>query len=535
MKRAIAVILALLTLLSSSAAAFAGSIGVEEIIMNNDPSEFPDLSSFAMLRASVPDELGRVTVSLSEPVDRLWANWMGKDEEPEELFLNDDLTVTFSTKGHPYQVGTMPPKNAELFKQETSQRYIIEFGALESQINWRTIQAENSAQHGDCVSVVLPRWILYRISDEVHFDEYSDKLKSVDIEVPEGFALQKLEGYAVSWRYGSNGSDGSPNLAYITMQKGYIVIYGRNGKIQYVTSYTPDMKVFGIDVGSSMSENDDEHVLDHYSVKEKISEYADLPEIPSVNSFAVLSPVLSGDGKKITVFLDRPVDRIWANWMGVDEEPEELKVNANLNASFSTQCHKYQVGTKWISQYTELEIGVRQEIVWGAYPSYIQWATNQVKQNNETNDPIKVVLPHWELQNITTEQVVKEFSDKLSCTDIQVPEGCKLVKKTGYAVAYSAKGAGSDGSPNLAYITEQNGYTVLYNRGGKIVSIIKQIPESQFFSARKGTATVRFKLSEFNKWYVSDITEVYPNKRSITAVFSRYGTGTLEDYQVSDF
>ena len=257
MRRPMAVLLAL-ALLASATAAFASSIGVEEIMSNSDPSEFPDLSSFATLHASVPDEQERVTVTLSQPVDRLWANWMGKDEEPEELFLNDDLTVTFSTKGHPYQVGTMPPKNAELFKQETSQRYIIEFGALESQINWRTIQAENSAQHGDCVSVVLPRWILYRISDEVHFDEYSDKLKSVDIEVPEGFALQKLEGYAVSWRYGSNGSDGSPNLAYITVQKGYIVIYGRNGKIQYVTSCAPDMKVFGVDVGAGMAEVDAE-------------------------------------------------------------------------------------------------------------------------------------------------------------------------------------------------------------------------------------------------------------------------------------
>lgn len=535
MRRAIAILLAL-TLISSAYAVFAESIGTEEIITNNEISEFPDLSCFAALRASVPDELGRVTVSLSEPVDRLWANWMGKGEKPEELFLNDDLTVTFSTKGHPYQVGTMPPSNANLFKQETSQRYIIEFGALQSQVNWRTIQAQNAAHDGDCVVVVSPHWILYRISDEVLFNEYSDKLNCTDIEVPEGFQLQKVEGYAVSWRYGSNGSDGSPNLAYITMQKGYIVIYGRNGKIQYVTSYTPDMKVFGMDVGSSVSENDPEQVLSSYHVKEKISEYTGLPEMPSVNSFAVLSPVKSEDGKKVTVFLDRPVDRLWANWMGVDEEPEELKVNAHLNASFSTEGHKYQVGTRWIGNNgKEVEIGPRQEIVWGAYPSYIKWAANQVKQNNDGNDPIKVVLPHWEVQKISTGEVVREYSDKLSCTEIQVPDGYKLVKKTGYAVAYSAQGSGSDGSPNLAYITEQNGYTVIYNRAGKIVSVIKQIPQSHFFSARTGTASVRFQLSEFNKWYISDITEVYSNKRSITAVFSRYGNGKLADCQVSDF
>ena len=111
--------------------------------------------------------------------------------------------------------------------------------------------------------------------------------------------------------------------------------------------------------------------------------------------------------------------------------------------------------------------------------------------------------------------MLAEYSDKLNCTEIQVPEGYKLVKKTGYAVAYTTQGNGSDGSPNLAYITEQNGFTVIYNRAGKIVTVIKQIPESHFFSTLTGTATVRFKLSEYNKWYISDVTEVYPNGRSI--------------------
>ena len=77
MRRAIAILLAL-ALISPAAVAFAGSIGVEDVISQSNISDFPDLSMFAVLRASVPDEFGRVTVSLSEPVDRLWANWMGK-------------------------------------------------------------------------------------------------------------------------------------------------------------------------------------------------------------------------------------------------------------------------------------------------------------------------------------------------------------------------------------------------------------------------------------------------------------------------
>ena len=76
---------------------------------------------------------------------------------------------------------------------------------------------------------------------------------------------------------------------------------------------------------------------------------------------------------------------------------------------------------------------------------------------------------------------------------------------------------------------------MLYNRAGKITSIIKQIPQTRFFTTWTGTTTVRYALSEFGKWYISDVTEVYPNKRSITAVYSRYGNGKLVDLQVSDF
>ena len=534
MRRAIAILLAL-ALISSAAVAFAGSIGVEDVISQSDISDFPDLSMFAVLRASVPDEFGRVTISLSEPVDRLWANWMGKGEKPEELFLDDHLTTRLYTKGHPYQVGAMPPSNASLYKTETSKRYVIEFGALDSQINWRTIQANNAAGHGDYVKVELPHWILFRISDEVIFGEYSDKLNCTDIPVPDGFKLQKVNGYAVSWRYGSNGSDGSPNLAYITLQKGYIVIYSRSGKIQYVTSYSPDLKVFGVDVGSNAAENDPGQVLSSYDVPAKISEYKDLPELPPIYTFAGMDVVASKDGKTVTVFLSKPVDHIWVNWMGKDEHPEELKLDSTLRATYSIEGHKYQAGTKWVESYAYGEKGSRQEIVWGAYPSHISWATNQVRLQKDPDDQIRVVLPHWEVQEIKTGLVVKEYSDKLNCTDIHVPEGYKLVKKTGYAVAYSPKGVGSDGSPNLAYITEQNGFTVIYNRAGKIVSIIKQIPQSHIFSSRTGTATVRYQLSEFGKWYVSDITEVYPNNRSLTAVYSRYGNGKLVDCKVSDF
>lgn len=533
MRRALAILLMLALLLSASAA-FASSIGLEDILSQSDVSNVPDLSSFAALQASVPDKDGRVTVTLSKPVDRIWANWMGDNEKPEELFLTDKLTATFSTKGHPYQVGATPPASQDLFKEETSKRYVIEFGAEESQVNWRTIQANNAALHGHCVEVVRPHWILIRTADDTVVDSYSDKKVSGDITVPDGYKIQKVEGYAVAWQYGSNGSDGSPNLAYITVQNGYVVIYARNGKIQYVTEYTPGMKVFGIDVEPTNLEKG--LVLSAYYVPGRINEYQDLPELPPLYSFAGITPG-PGPGKdgSITLNLTKPVDHFWVNWKGAGE-PEELSYSQTLKIVISAQDRQSQdnispdsTDSKETKYYT-----YRQPIVWGAYDSHVNWAVNQAKQKVGPNAEVKVVMPHWELEEISTGKVVREFDDSVLCTEINVPNGYRLLKKNGYAEAYSAAAAGSGGTSNVAYITEQNGWTVNYTSGGKIVGISTEVPESDYFNTgMKGTAIVQFNLSEYGQWYVSQVTETYPDGSSITAVYSRYGNGKLDKYTVS--
>ena len=535
MRRYLVILLALALFFSIPAASAYTSASEEYLVVDGDTSEIPDLSIFAKLTASTPDKNERVTVTLSEPVDRIWANWMGKDEEPEELFLNSKLSATFSTKGHPYQVGALPPTGQELTREESTQRFIIEFGALESQINWRTIQANHAADSGECVAVVNPCWIVVRIEDGVIMDEYDDKVSCTDIHVPEGYQLKKVEGYAVAWHWTSQGSDGSPNLAYITLQKGYVVIYGRNGSIQSVIQYTPDLKVFGIEIGTSSEYTGSEKVLSSYYVGKDVNEYEDLPELPPISSFAQMDAVRSENGKSITVFLDRPVSRLWANWMGKGENPEELSLDSSNRAAVSTEGHKYQIGTLWVGEYSRGETGKRQNIVWGAYQSYVDWAVSKVRQDSENFGYVKVVMPHWEIQEIITGNVVREYDDSYSFADIFVPDGHKLVKKEGYAVAYNTQGVASDGSPNLAYITEQNGWMVYYNRGGQIVLITKTVPYSNFFEVGTGTATIQYQKSEFGQWIVRSITEVYPDNRSITAVYSRYGTGVLEDYQVSDF
>ena len=538
MKKTLAVLLTL-ALVCSASAAFAASIVPEQASENTDFQAIAEQMGFAELHASVPDQYDRVTVTLSKPVDRLWANWMGEGETPEELFPGENNSVTFSTKGHKYQVGAQAPAKQTLFKEESGPRHIISFGALESQINWRTIQAQEDRLHGDCVEVVEPKWIVYRVVDGVVMDEYDDKLVSGDIKVPDGCKLTKVLGYTVAWHYSSYGSDGSPNLAYITLQGDYVVVYARNGKIQYVGKYEHGSTIFGVYPDAPTEEPETveppAEVLSAVYVPQSVKDYVDLPEMPPVYTFAGLTAITSPDGKTVTVHLDKPVDRIWANWMGKEEGPEELFPDENLTCTYSTVGHKYQVGSAWVNDYIEMERGPRHEIVWQAYPSRVNWATAKAMEDRHEGDCVKVVLPHWELIKISNNTKCFEIDDDVNCTDIEVPDGYKLVKKVGYAVAWYPVGLSSDGSPNLAYITEQNGYTVIYARSGKIVSVTKTVADSNFFGNGVGVGTVRYERSVFDRWYTSEVTEVYEDNSFVTATYSKYGNGKLTDCQVSDF
>ena len=152
---------------------------------------------------------------------------------------------------------------------------------------------------------------------------------------------------------------------------------------------------------------------------------------------------------------------------------------------------------------------------------------------------VKGMIARYEANKNRIAEIEDELQDIFHYIEIstykKVPDGYKLVKKEGYAVAWYPVGLSSDGSPNLAYITEQNGYTVIYARSGKIVSVTKTVADSNFFGNGVGVGTVRYERSVFDRWYTSEVTEVYEDNSFVTATYSKYGNGKLTDCQVSDF
>ena len=90
-----------------------------------------------------------------------------------------------------------------------------------------------------------------------------------------------------------------------------------------------------------------------YYVPKHIDEYDNLPYMPSLSSFAAMRTKQVEE--IVSIYLDREVDDLRANWLEYNNEHEEpLEVNevdGVLTAFLDTTGHKYQVGAHWTNAY----------------------------------------------------------------------------------------------------------------------------------------------------------------------------------------
>lgn len=88
-------------------------------------------------------------------------------------------------------------------------------------------------------------------------------------------------------------------------------------------------------------------------VPKYISEYDGLPYMPRLSDFAQMRTRQVEE--IVTIYLDRMVDNLRANWLEYMNEHEEdlevQEVNGNLVAYLDTTGHKYQVGAHWTNAY----------------------------------------------------------------------------------------------------------------------------------------------------------------------------------------
>lgn len=85
-------------------------------------------------------------------------------------------------------------------------------------------------------------------------------------------------------------------------------------------------------------------------VPKHINDFDGLPYLPRLSDFAQMHTWQ--EEEIVTIYLDRPVDNLRANWLEYNNEhEEELEVNDELIAYLDTTGHKYQVGAHWTNAY----------------------------------------------------------------------------------------------------------------------------------------------------------------------------------------
>lgn len=212
MKKIAALILAAV-LLSSCAAALAEGI--------------PPLSTFAVMKTMTKDNV--VTVSLSKPVDKLYANWPA-ELTVVELAVGEDLKANVLLNGHSYQLGVtgnMVGYRPSIFslKWASSKKYVDKFG---NEVDpFAPAQAKKAVdKFGNEVKSSIPA----QTKGSKAGDKYSSSLSRIRSTIDQ-------RGWGNAWRMrGVHALASLEDRAYITLQGNWIVCYNRQGDIVEIAS-----------------------------------------------------------------------------------------------------------------------------------------------------------------------------------------------------------------------------------------------------------------------------------------------------------
>lgn len=265
---------------------------------------------------------------------------------------------------------------------------------------------------------------------------------------------------------------------------------------------------------------------------ESIRDYSNLPPNPHLSFFAVLRAWQDDENDQMmTVQVSEPVDELYVNWMGVDEEPQRLELDDNLRASFSLIGHKYQPGAATVKQYNRLiNFNSISLIPFGASDVQIEAAKKNAEQYvNQYCACVSVELPHWEVRRVFEDGsycLITSYDQDFPTNNIGVPNDAVLVPVRGAAFAWRQEFLASDGGPNDAYLTLQKGWHVVYDRTGNIRYFYKIMEDMDYFGLGSATAIVRYEKMN-GEWHCRQVTEMYEDGSSITAYYSKTGNGKL--------
>ena len=286
-----------------------------------------------------------------------------------------------------------------------------------------------------------------------------------------------------------------------------------------------------------------------------VGELSNLPEA-NVEEFAKMKT--KDDGHTIKVTLSKAVDSIQANWLGIDETPEDLTVGEDLTTTVSHEGHKYQLGTKWVSgehptlklyydgEFFEDEADRNKAIAHARdveIPGKFRNAVNEYMDSEGYGDKVETIIEVDSVKWHVGFWYGDEYHSRTFPPDVTEEEIEEYVKrfddawyeKYGYAlktiVGHQFKP--SRGQPNYAYLTKQGDAMVVYGRAGDIRYFERTVEGSSFFGQGQGKATVTFQKGK-KHWYIEKIREEYESGdiQAVTATY--YSTGKLRKTEVED-
>ncbi len=261
----------------------------------------------------------------------------------------------------------------------------------------------------------------------------------------------------------------------------------------------------------------------------------DLPEIPE---FAKVSTLRVGNTIYIT--LSHAVDSLTAQWLGYNEEPEELTVSDDLTATLSTEGHRYQVGARWVNgSWTWWE---------GEFLAWIPYFTDDANTKvitaaevkkiiDDANKQLKpgqtldIVEPAVHVMKISEEPETYIWVDDEGVEhtetwypwitlgvypygtpedQMEIPEGAYAYYFSGSIDIYTGhkEWAASNGNPDEAYLVKEGDWNVIHHRDGRIKYFTLTLKGTDFFGIGVGTATVRYEKNNAG-WYVRSVVEEY--------------------------
>lgn len=173
---------------------------------------------------------------------------------------------------------------------------------------------------------------------------------------------------------------------------------------------------------------------------------------PSIENFAVLKT--RSNDSYIKLYFDRPVDRVFVNWLGYNEVPEEVTLDSNNQATVSTAGHKYMPGVPYNNAGRVL-----------------------CKDSYEF-----VPLPANDCPP-TTQAIIDEYKNRTDVKVIQIvpPQKVTVTRENGsyidlmdgFIVILPIRSTKAIATPDqVAYITVQGEWVVTYSRNGTLLDII---------------------------------------------------------------